>query len=1730
MKGGPMQNLATQPELGSQPTVPEPGFQPVCNASLGFGQVPLAQPGFPIVQQVHNQVLEPLPVWAACPAQPMQSVGPCDVSVPWAQMQMPSHENFMQPFVQEQAFQHMQHRVFEQPAFQPMPQDMQEHVLEQPAFQPMQEVVEQPGFPIGQQVHNQVLEPLPVWAACPAQPMQSVGPCDVSVPWPQMQMPSHENFMQPFVQEQAFQHMQDQVFEQPAFQPMPQDMQEHVLEQPAFQPMQEVVEQPGFPIGQQVHNQVLEPLPVWAACPAQPMQSVGPCDFSVPWAQMQMPIHEYFMQPFVQEQAFQHMQHHVFEQPAFQPMPQDMQEHVLEQPAFQPMPQDHVLGQPAFQSMPQDHVLGQPAFQPMPQDHVLGQPAFQSMPQDHVLGQPAFQPMPQDHVLGQPAFQPMPQDHVLGQPAFQPVDDHVPGNPHVLHQTHCDAHAEQMQQMPVQRSFAVPDAGPAAANLEGRVMVDDSLVCVEEGGNVQVPESSHSAQNATEASLAVVPATPCQQTKSLSIIRPCSISDLPVKPALVRVLDGTTLAASVHQESKLAEWEWGRAVAAMGLQTAKDGQYLRRNRQHHLQELAEAEISTDQLLYRGDGSHGQGQHGMGSSCFMLMILLVSMTKRFSPQIKSAALGLAIGLLQLAVHHMVAMENFTGMAYGASKRWHHVNLVLDSNGIVSNLEELLNQNPSFVAAWQGLVQKPFCGHRISSALSQPTLWDLIIFLVFAKANPSFKKVWQNVGQFLWPTVLFVIGRILDSLAFLKSQQEVEQLPLLKSRKGKSKLTPWINKLVLLRKMRMVRHHRKIAATSHQDLVPKTAQVVSAEEFLCTSLYALKMKQTYQDCFHYAVMWDPSSYDVETMVSLVFSGQAGPDGCTAYLPIQNMKPVVRSEVDPETQALSAINRLTRIQGYNELRALSHSLQAIGMPLEKFNFPQNLLWQPLESHEKRVKENGQFWVVDSLTGEKRPQIPATFNILSQPLLISMSDQGGINRAGLDYMVHKLHLALNIQFDPYHRGWNDIKLALKQSQGELFKCILSFSLLYNVNYGPFGSKEWFSKKQQKLTDFMSMASPHSEPFLSFIPWICRERSIAEPSTPEDRETLFQSLKSMNSVCALGPIVKLMRWFSFFECEKWYDGECWATKLIMLETKNCSVEKTCGFVKGDEEFSIPAQGLTGKAELRELKMKHGTWGLAPLLVTPSSMWRKDLIKLMVRPCWTAHANRAKNVCTPQANAKYTSEKCAGGWVDEIHEMVLQGFLRTKVLQALYPAMDSSDATKMKRVGIHFDFVTRLASKRCMSLVAQYLRPPMRYCAFSFHGSVENQKQVRKDMQTHWAKLLEMESLHAQGEPIPGLDALHFLHSSLTRVAYLLNERDLLDGTSNATAVIHALCVHLGDTACIENTHQSAKDTLRQSRHKQRGRVHKMKACLDAKVLQTRRCNHVEVSEVEIAMASMKDLPPFVPLTHPNKHAMSREFQNMMQTKSGSHYWPSTSAATQFEEAMAFEYLMKTDAILDCIQLSFLAGDPGTVLIHQPASLVVLVLGKSSSGFTGWILDTFSEALEDAADAEDICFVPCPSKASLVLQHITSKDDWLEVPCSPLLRNQNGALILKQTGPPIPVLKARVLQGLDLTVRDCKTALRACGIQLPGTPSKNEVYEALIKTQVEGESDLQECLKKSAAKIKASADDDAGNTSDMEGLLELLEEDLNRNDPDVREEKKNWAKKGFNIQRYHLAT
>ena len=128
-----------------------------------------------------------------------------------------------------------------------------------------------------------------------------------------------------------------------------------------------------------------------------------------------------------------------------------------------------------------------------------------------------------------------------------------------------------------------------------------------------------------------------------------------------------------------------------------------------------------------------------------------------------------------------------------------------------------------------------------------------------------------------------------------------------------------------------------------------------------------------------------------------------------------------------------KLTRIEGYNELRGLSHSLSLIGLTLMDFAVQEGLILRPLLKQELLLPQpNGRPLVHNTVTQLTYPMVPPALQLSQLPLLVSISDQGPVNVPALNYLMYSEEsLLVTSQWDCYHRTWNDLKLAGKRAAG---------------------------------------------------------------------------------------------------------------------------------------------------------------------------------------------------------------------------------------------------------------------------------------------------------------------------------------------------------------------------------------------------------------------------------------------------------------------------------------------------------------------------------------------------------------------------------------------------------------------------------------------------------------------------------------------------------------------------
>ena len=130
----------------------------------------------------------------------------------------------------------------------------------------------------------------------------------------------------------------------------------------------------------------------------------------------------------------------------------------------------------------------------------------------------------------------------------------------------------------------------------------------------------------------------------------------------------------------------------------------------------------------------------------------------------------------------------------------------------------------------------------------------------------------------------------------------------------------------------------------------------------------------------------------MVSTVYSVAAD---CAAFMPNQRIRKLILADLDDSFIEEAKASKLGTLEGYSEVRALSHALlQTTGCSLMDFRVPETLLARPLQDGEARVFFN-HAWHIVGPGDLVRPELPPGLDISALAALVSCSDQGPSNTA---------------------------------------------------------------------------------------------------------------------------------------------------------------------------------------------------------------------------------------------------------------------------------------------------------------------------------------------------------------------------------------------------------------------------------------------------------------------------------------------------------------------------------------------------------------------------------------------------------------------------------------------------------------------------------------------------------------------------------------------------------------
>ena len=206
----------------------------------------------------------------------------------------------------------------------------------------------------------------------------------------------------------------------------------------------------------------------------------------------------------------------------------------------------------------------------------------------------------------------------------------------------------------------------------------------------------------------------------------------------------------------------------------------------------------------------------------------------------------------------------------------------------------------------------------------------------------------------------------------------------------------------------KHHRQQITRTHGDKVTESSWLVRHEAIVEVGIYEKKRTPLLAPCSHIQVSWDPSSYGLvdvgeegkiagESLVAAVYSHQAD---LAAYLPLQEITKVRASHLLDDLATISRAKELTRLEGFAEIRALSHALEGVGKTLSSYLLDADLA------------------LALSPGVDINTRLPDGLNLAHLDVLTSVSDQGPLNMSALNYLQFKLPMLLWVMFDPFHRA----------------------------------------------------------------------------------------------------------------------------------------------------------------------------------------------------------------------------------------------------------------------------------------------------------------------------------------------------------------------------------------------------------------------------------------------------------------------------------------------------------------------------------------------------------------------------------------------------------------------------------------------------------------------------------------------------------------------------------------
>lgn len=296
----------------------------------------------------------------------------------------------------------------------------------------------------------------------------------------------------------------------------------------------------------------------------------------------------------------------------------------------------------------------------------------------------------------------------------------------------------------------------------------------------------------------------------------------PSFPVATWKIGGLNLRAYISGQGEV-HWIFDRVFAH--LQVKCEGfQFLKRNLESLVQLGLELGVPPEEISYKPQGykptkDEPWPDHTVRSRVVWLVCFFQLHTKRTSQVAKVQALMFLLALgksIFTSLGGLAAPPLAFGITGGSGERT-RVELSFSSQAVTQDWCKVTSHIVAAKAGWGKLMATPWCGHRVTSTPESATFDDIVVYLCYLLAHPKECLAPQHTNKQVYdeilPELLVWLGQLMDTHALELANQELRELPLLRTMGGNLKRkSDQVNKFILFDKLKGAEKEQQLHMTT------------------------------------------------------------------------------------------------------------------------------------------------------------------------------------------------------------------------------------------------------------------------------------------------------------------------------------------------------------------------------------------------------------------------------------------------------------------------------------------------------------------------------------------------------------------------------------------------------------------------------------------------------------------------------------------------------------------------------------------------------------------------------------------------------------------------------------------------------------------------------------------------------------------------------------------------------